>query len=101
MVERECRYAHQITTETRLFISSLPSDAIKIAQAVRSHWSIENSLHWVLDVPFHEDNCRIRHDHVPENMALLRHFALNLLSQDKSTRRGIAARRKKQLGIIT
>jgi len=95
MVERECRFAHQITTETRFFISSLPSNAVKIAQAVRSHWSIENSLHWVLDVSFHEDNSRIRRDHAPENMALLRHFALNLLSQDKSTRRGIAARRKK------
>ena len=71
MVERECRYSHQITTETRFFISSLPSNAVKIAQAVRSHWSIENSLHWVLDVSFHEDNSRIRRDHAPENMALL------------------------------
>ena len=73
----------------------LAGDAAKIAQAVRSHWSIENSLHWVLDVSFHEDNCRIRHDHAAENVALLRHFALNILSQDKSTKRGIAAKRKK------
>lgn len=95
MVERECRFNDQVTKEARFFISSLAGDAAKIAQAVRSHWSIENSLHWVLDVSFHEDNCRIRHDHAAENMALLRHFALNILSQDKSTKRGIAAKRKK------
>ena len=62
--------------------------------AVRTHWSIENSLHWVMDVSFHEDACRIRRDFAPQNMALLRHLALNLLSKG-SSKRGIAARRKK------
>ncbi len=63
--------------------------------AVRTHWRKENSLHWVLDVSFHEDACRIRRDFAPHNMALLRHLALNLLSKDLSSKRGIAARRKK------
>jgi predicted transposase YbfD/YdcC len=61
----------------------------------RTHWSIENSLHWVLDVSFHEDACRIRRDSAPHNMALLRHLALNILAKDSSSKRGIAARRKK------
>jgi hypothetical protein len=63
--------------------------------AVRCHWSIENSLHRVLDVSFREDAYRIRRDFAPQNMSLLRHLALNLLSKDASSKRGIAARRKK------
>ena len=63
--------------------------------AVRTHWSIENSLHWVLDVSFAEDACRIRRDFAPQNLAMLRHLALNVLSKDSSSKRGIAARRKK------
>ena len=66
-----------------------------LLNAVRTHWSIENSLHWVLDVSFHEDACRIRRDFAPQNLALLRHLALKLLFQDSSSKRGIAARRKK------
>jgi predicted transposase YbfD/YdcC len=91
--ERHCD--GQVTTETRFFISSLSSHADVLLNAVRTHWSIENSLHWVLDVSFHEDACRIRREAAPQNMALLRHLALNLLSQDTSSKRGIAARRKK------
>ena len=95
MVQSERRYNGQIKTENRFFISSLPSQAALLMKAVRTHWSIENSLHWVLDVSFHEDACRIRRDFAPQNMALLRHLALNLLSKDASSKRGIAARRKK------
>jgi predicted transposase YbfD/YdcC len=95
MVQSERRVQGQVSLETRYFISSLPSSAVQIAQAVRSHWTIENSLHWVLDVSFSEDKSRIRKDHAPENLALLRHLALNLLTQDNETKRGIAARRKK------
>jgi hypothetical protein len=73
----------------------LPCNAAHIANAVRSHWSIENSLHWVLDVSFHEDASRIRKDNAPENMAVLRHFALNLISRDKSSKSSMAAKRKK------
>lgn len=95
MVQSERRCNGQVTTENRFFISSLPSQAAVLLNAVRTHWSIENSLHWVLDVSFHEDACRIRRDCAPQNFALLRHLALNLLSQDSSSKRGIAARRKK------
>ena len=96
MVQGERRIGGRASFETRYFISSLPSHAAqKIAQAVRDHWTIENSLHWVLDVSFHEDDCRIRSGYAPQNMALLRHIALNLLGQDKSNQRGIAAKRKR------
>jgi predicted transposase YbfD/YdcC len=95
MVQSERHCNGQVSTETRFFISSLPSRAAVLLNAVRTHWSIENSLHWVLDVSFNEDACRIRRDFAPQNFALLRHLALNLLSQDTSTQRGIAARRKK------
>lgn len=95
MVQSERRSNGHISTETRYFISSLPCRAAQIAQAVRTHWTIENSLHWVLDVSFHEDDCRIRKNNAAQNMALLRQVALSLLAQDKSTKRGIAAKRKK------
>lgn len=95
LVQSERRCNGQSTTENRFSISSLPSQASLLMNAVRTHWSIENSLHWVLDVSFHEDACRIRRDCAPQNMALLRHLALNLLAKDSSSQRGIAARRKK------
>ena len=95
LVQSERRCNGQSTTENRFFISSLPSQASLLMNAVRTHWSIENSLHWVLDVSFHEEACRIRRDSAPQNMALLRHLALNLLAKDSSSQRGIAARRKK------
>ena len=94
MVQSERRCNGQVTTENRFFISSLPAQAALLMNAVRTHWSIENSLHWVMDVSFHEDACRIRRDFAPQNMALLRYLALNLFSKD-SSKRGIAARRKK------
>jgi predicted transposase YbfD/YdcC len=74
----------QETSEVRYYLSSLAPDAQRLAAAVRGHWSIENSLHWVLDVTFDEDQCRIRKDHGPENFALLRRIAVNLLQQDTS-----------------
>ena len=61
--------------------------------AVRSHWSIENELHWTLDIAFDEDRCRVRKDHGPENFALLRHIALNLLKLEKTCKRGIKGKR--------
>jgi predicted transposase YbfD/YdcC len=69
------------TSETRYYITSLVDDAKKILQAARSHWGVENSLHWVLDVAMGEDDSRIRKDSAPENMAALRRIALNLLKQ--------------------
>jgi predicted transposase YbfD/YdcC len=80
--------------ERRYYISSLGADAKELNRVIRSHWSIENSLHWVLDIAFREDDSRIRKDHGPENMATLRHIALNLLKQDKSIKVGIKSKRK-------
>ena len=69
--------------ETRYFITSL-TDVAPFASAVREHWGIENSLHWVLDVGFNEDNCRMRKDNSGENFAVIRHIAINLLKKDTS-----------------
>ena len=82
----------QETKYVRYYISSLPSNAERILHAVRSHWSIENKLHWVLDVALNEDRSRIRKDQAPENFAVLRHMALNLLKQEKSAKGGIHAK---------
>src|SRR5439155_25678778 len=71
-------------------------DAEKFARAVRGHWSVENNLHWVLDVGFDEDHSRVRKDNAPENMAMLRHVALNILKADTTRKKvGIKTRRKK------
>jgi predicted transposase YbfD/YdcC len=83
----------QTTSETRYYISSLKGDAQKLLQAVRGHWGIENKLHWVLDVAFNEDRSRVRKDHAPANLALLRHMAMNLLKQEKTAKGGIKAKR--------
>jgi predicted transposase YbfD/YdcC len=83
---------HEITT--RYFISSWQASARQFLPHIRAHWQIENGLHWVLDVAFREDESRIRKDHAPQNMAVLRHMATNLLKQDKSVNVGIAAKRK-------
>jgi len=68
----------KVQEQTRYFISSLPCNAQQIARAVRTHWSIENTLHWCLDVTFREDASRIRKDNAPENMAILRRIAFSL-----------------------
>jgi len=83
------------TVERRYFISSLEADAKEALRAVRGHWAIENSLHWVLDVSFREDDCRIRAENATENMAILRHLVLNLLKQEQSCKRGIKTKRLK------
>ncbi|MFC1879153.1 ISAs1 family transposase [Chloroflexota bacterium] len=81
------------TIKTRFYISSLPENAQQILQATRQHWSIENCLHWVLDVAFNEDRSRVRKDHAPANLAVLRHMAVNLLKQETSAKGGIKAKR--------
>jgi len=83
------------TVKTRYFISSLANDAKQLMSVKRAHWGIENGLHWCLDIAFAEDHCRVRKDHGPENLAVLRHMAINLLKQEKSARVGIKAKRHK------
>jgi predicted transposase YbfD/YdcC len=72
------------SSETRFYITSLPPDPDHLLHITRAHWSVENKLHWTLDVIFREDRCRIRKDHAPANLALIRKIALNLLRQDTS-----------------
>jgi len=79
--------------ETRYYISSLPNDAQKLGESVRSPWGIKNSLHWVLDVGFREDDCRIRKDNAPQNFARIRHISLNLLNQEKTSKTGAKNKR--------
>jgi predicted transposase YbfD/YdcC len=79
---------------SRYFISSWTAGADAFLRAIRDHWQIENGLHWVLDIAFQEDASRIRKDHAPQNMAVLRHIALNLLKLERSSKVGIAVKRK-------
>jgi predicted transposase YbfD/YdcC len=82
----------KVTKYVRYYITSLPSNAERILYAVSKHWSIENKLHWVLDVALNEDHSRVRKDQAPENLAVLRHIALNLLKQEKTAKGGIHAK---------
>lgn len=95
MVRTERRQADKNSVEVRYYLSSLESKADKHLQTIRSHWTIENQLHWVLDVAFDEDRCRVRKEHAAQNLAILRHCALNLLKQETSAKCGIQAKRKK------
>ena len=79
MVESTVEKAGQTSTERRFHISSAALDAACFAHAVRAHWTIENQLHWVLDVQFKDDLSRLRTGHGAHNMAIVRHFALNLV----------------------
>jgi predicted transposase YbfD/YdcC len=81
--------------EDRFYISSLACDAERALHAARTHWGIENSLHWVLDVTFQEDYSRARKDNSQANLVTLRHIALNVLKQDKSSNVGFKAKRKR------
>jgi len=91
-IRSERRIGDERSCEDRYHIASC-TGATRILTAVRSHWGIENQLHWVLDIAFDEDRCRVRKDHGPENFALLRHIALNLLKQEKTCKRGIKGKR--------
>jgi len=86
---------NQTTTEVMFYLSSLPPKAQQLGQAIRQHWSIENQLHWILDVTFGEDASRIRKDHAPENFALLKRWSINLLNQETSFKRSTRQKAKR------
>ncbi len=85
----------QRSLEQRYYISSSTADARHLLKAKRTHWQIENSLHWCLDIAFREDDSRLRKDHGAENFAILRHIALNLLKQEKTCKLGVHNKRLK------
>jgi predicted transposase YbfD/YdcC len=97
MIEETQESKDKVSTESRFFISSLAADAKRISDAARSHWLIENGLHWTLDVVFNEDQSRVRKDNAGENMALIRHITLNMLNNAKKKIKniGVKALRKK------
>ena len=93
MVESRRTIEDQTSREVRYYISSLAPEAPRLATLIRTHWGVENSLHWVLHVAFQEDDCRIRTDHAPQNFTLLRHLALSALNQEKTAKLGIQNKR--------
>ena len=98
VVEQSSRTLWNKTTySTRFFLSSLAADFAHFPSSIRSHWGIENQLHWCLDVIFSEDDSRIRKDHAPRNMTILRRLALNLLRQDTS--KGSLKMKRYQAGL--
>ena len=92
-IESERFIGESLSVETRYYLSSLPNDAKLLNAAVRSHWGVENSLHWVLDVTFDEDRSRIKKENAPENFGLLRRLALCLLKKESSSKRSIKGKR--------
>jgi predicted transposase YbfD/YdcC len=95
MVERERTVAGKTTVEVHYYLTSLAGSGQQFGEAVRTHWSVENGLHWVLDVAFQEDQSRLRRDHAAENFAVLRHLALSLLRQEPTCSNGIKVKRLK------
>lgn len=95
LVQATREIGQQVSTEVRYYLSSLPVDVHRFADAVRGHWSVENSCHWLLDVVFREDDCRVRTGHAPENLARLRRLALSLLSQERTVKRSVKTKRLK------
>ena len=95
VVESIRHIGEKISRERRYYICSTSADAERFSNAVRTHWSIENQLHWSLDVSFDEDQCRVRKDNAPENFAIIRHIALSMLKKEKTSKVGIKIKRNK------
>ena len=85
----------KVESEIRYFLSSCRDDPAVLGAAIRAHWSIENAVHWVLDVTFREDDSRVRDRTAARNLALLRKIALNLIGRDRSNAASVRARRKR------
>lgn len=94
-IERTRVSGGETSTETHYFVSSLPPDAERIADAIRAHWDIENGLHWVLDVAFADDSRRVRDARSAENLAVVSRMAFTLVKRDPARKRGVSASRKK------
>jgi predicted transposase YbfD/YdcC len=92
---------NKTTSEVMFYLSSLPPDAQQLGSSIRQHWSIENQLHWVLDVTFGEDASRIRTGNAPENMALLKRWSINLLNQETSFKRSTRQKAKRASMDVT
>ena len=95
MVESERNVNGVVSIQQRYYILSIESDVRRFSQSVRSHWSIENQLHWILDVGFDEDASQCCRGYTAENLAVIRHVGLNLLSRDKKTKVGVKTKRLK------
>jgi predicted transposase YbfD/YdcC len=93
MVESSREISGKVEQETRYYITSLMVLAHLLGPVVRSHWAIENSLHWVMDMVFRDDECRVRTDHAPANFTTIKHMALNLLRRPAG-KQSLRARRK-------
>lgn len=93
MITSERRINEQVECQTQYFITSLKNEAGAILAAKRAHWSIENQLHWLLDIAFREDDSRVRKGNADQNLAVMRHMALDLLKHEKTAKGGIKARR--------
>ena len=91
---RSINGSRKVETETRYFLSSASDSPEVLASAIRQHWTIENSLHWVLDVTFREDDCRVRDRTAVRNLALLRKIAINLVRRHNSSKSSLRGRRK-------
>ena len=94
MVECSRTVGDEIRIQRRYYISSLEADAEFFHQAIRGHWHVENKLHWMLDVAFHEDHCLVHQGNAPQNLSLLRKMALAMLRLDSSQNASIARKRK-------
>ncbi|NJK57280.1 MAG: ISAs1 family transposase [Pleurocapsa sp. SU_5_0] len=95
MVERTRHLWNKVTHEVQFYLSSLPANAQNLGLAIRTHWGIENQVHWTLDVTFSEDHCRIRSGNSPRNLALLRRMALNALNRETTLKRSLRQKMKR------